>query len=77
MVKKKVKIAMTVSENGYKRFKMVMKKFGFKNEDMFLRYCTLTTFKKNIKMIKPNVKPSEIKNIDKELKMTIEYGKKK
>ncbi len=76
MVNKKVKVVMTISEDGYKRFKRFMSKFRFKNEDMFLRFCVLTTFDKNIKKIKPNFKPSDVKKIEDELKTTIKYGKK-
>jgi hypothetical protein len=34
-------IKMTLSDNGYKNFKIVMKKMKFSDEDMFLRYCVL------------------------------------
>jgi hypothetical protein len=73
----KKKIVMTVSEKGYKNFQMIMKKLGFSNEDMFLNYCALSTIKRNLKKIKPDATISEKKRIDKEIKQTIKYGKKK
>jgi len=55
-------VKMNLSENGYKRFQTVMKKFGFKKDDYFLKYCVLKT-------IRTKVADADKKTIDKELKL--------
>lgn len=57
-------VSMRLSERGYKRFKSIMKKFGFGNEDLFVKYCVLKT-------IKPKVPAKIKKDIDKEIKQIL------
>jgi len=39
----KKKVTMTLSLKGYSRFKLLMSKLHFSNEDFFLCYCVLNT----------------------------------
>ena len=59
-MKKSVK--MTLSGNGVKRFKTAMKKMGFSDSDMFLRYCVL-------KAIRPKLSEAQKKQASKEMKL--------
>jgi hypothetical protein len=72
----KKRIVMTLSENGYKGFRLMMRKLGFSNEDLFMRYCAITVLKQNLKKINPKATPKEKKMIDKELKMISDHGKR-
>lgn len=38
-------VKMTLSDNGIKRFDTAMKKMGFSNSDLFLRYCVFKSYK--------------------------------
>lgn len=63
-------VTMKLSESGYKRFKSVMKKFGFINEDLFVKYCVLKTIKSK--------ESAKIKrDIDKEIKLILAAKKRK
>jgi hypothetical protein len=68
MAKRSVK--MTLSEKGYKRFKTLMKKMGFTNTDLFLRYCVL-------KAVKPKLSETQKKLAAKEMKLIKEREKGK
>jgi len=54
-------VSMKLSLDSYKEFKSGMKKLGFLNEDLFMKYCVLKT-------IKPNYSANVKKLIEKEIK---------
>jgi hypothetical protein len=60
MVNKSIK--MTLSEKGFKRFNIAMKKMNFTNSDLFLRYCVLKT-------IKPKLTEKQKEQVNKEIKL--------
>jgi hypothetical protein len=64
------KVVMKLSEDGVKKFKIIMKTFGFANDDYFLKYCVLKTFK-------PKAPAKAQKQIDKEIKEILSAKKRK
>ena len=58
---------MKLSDKGSKRFNTIMKKMGFSNSDLFLKYCVLNT-------IKSKVTESQKKQVLKEMKAVKEAG---
>ncbi|MBI2576072.1 hypothetical protein HYV84_02575 [Candidatus Woesearchaeota archaeon] len=56
-----IPVTMKLSGNGYKKLRGVMKKLGFNNEDLFLKYCVLRT-------IRPKVSSETKKEIDWEVR---------
>jgi hypothetical protein len=65
MAFKKKKVTFAVSANGYKNMKSFMKKFGFTNEELFVRYCMLKT-------IRTKASANLKEKIDKELKIVLD-----
>lgn len=63
-------VKMSLSGKGYKNFKSVMKKMGFADQNLFLRFCIL-------KAIKPKLTKREKAAADKEIKLIKERQKKK
>ncbi len=66
MAKKTVK--MTLSKNGYSKFKRAMKIMKFKDENHFLKYCCLKT-------IKPKLTKNQQEMVKKEIKLLQEAQK--
>lgn len=56
-------VRMTLSGQGYKNFKVIMKRMGFSSEDLFLRYCVLNAVKSKMGKAQKKEAIKEIRKI--------------
>ena len=57
------KVIMKLSQRAYKELKGAMKKFGFADEDLFIKYCVLKTIKQKYPANDKRLIAKEIKEI--------------
>jgi hypothetical protein len=62
-------VKMELSVSAYKEFKMMMKRIGYSDEDLFMKYCALKT-------IKPHASKADQKLIAQEIASIRKFEKK-